>query len=97
MVIRSWTNKREHLCPFVVVAFYILKGIYTTNSVEALHCGFRQVIRAKSIFPTNAALEKMLFPAYIDISKKWKTAIRDWIKIVAQQDIHFKGGLNLGV
>jgi len=37
-----------------------------------LHRGFRKVTKAKSIFPTDAALEKMLYLAYMDISKQWK-------------------------
>ncbi|HHG84596.1 MAG TPA: IS256 family transposase, partial [Bacteroidetes bacterium] len=97
IVIRSWKAKWEHLSTYFEFAPQIRKLIYTTNSVEARHWGFRKVTKAKSIFPTDAALEKMLYLAYFDISKKWKTAIRDWTKIVAQLDIHFEGRLNLAL
>jgi len=97
IVIRSWKSKWEHLSTYFEFAPQIRKLIYTTNSVEALHRGFRKVTKAKSIFPTDSALEKMLYLAYLDISKKWKTAIRDWTKIVAQLDIHFEGRLNLAL
>ncbi|RKY43672.1 MAG: IS256 family transposase, partial [Candidatus Neomarinimicrobiota bacterium] len=60
-----------------------------------LHRGFRKVTKAKTVFPTDAALEKMLYLAYLDISKKWKKAIRDWTKIIVQSAIHFEGRLNL--
>ena len=69
--------------------------IYTTNSVEALHRQFRKVTKFKTIFPSNAALEKMLYAAYIDLSKKWKTAIWDWFKIIAQLAIHFEERVRL--
>ena len=86
-----------HLSTYFEFAPLIWKRIYTTNSVEALHRGFRKVTKDKSIFPTDAALEKMLYLAYLDISKKWKTAIRYWTKIVAQLNIHFEGRLNLAL
>jgi len=56
----------------------IRKLIYTTNSVETLHREFHKVTKAKTIFPTDAALKKMLYLAYLDISKKWEKAITDW-------------------
>ena len=95
IVIRSWKTKWQHLSTY----FEFLPP----NSETDLHNKFRRspaswfprVTKAKSIFPTDAALEKMLYLAYLDISKKWKTAIRDWTKIVAQLDIHFEGRLNL--
>ncbi len=71
--------------------------IYTTNSVEALHRQFRKVTKSKSIFPNDKALEKMLFLAYFDLSKKWTTALRDWSKIISQLAIAFEGRLNLNL
>ena len=95
IVIRSWKSKWEHLSTYFEYSPEIRKLIYTTNPVEALHRGFRKVTKAKTVFPTDAALEKMLYLAYLDISKKWKKAIRDWTKIIAQLAIHFEGRLNL--
>ena len=95
IVIRSWKSKWGYLSTYFEYSPEIRKLIYTTNPVEALHRGFRKVTKAKTVFPTDAALEKMLYLAYLDISKKWKKAIRDWTKIIAQLAVHFEGRLNL--
>jgi len=97
VVIRSWKSKWTHLSTYFQYAPEIRRLIYTTNSVEALHRAFRKVTKTKSVFPTDAALEKMLYLAYLDISKKWNGAIRDWTKIIAQLAIHFEGRLKLDV
>jgi len=49
------------------------------------------------VFPNDKALEKMLFLAYSDLSKKWKFAIRDWGKIISQLAITFGEMLKLDV
>ena len=95
IVVRSWKSKWEHLSTYFEYSPESRKLIYTTSPVEALHRGFRKVTKAKTVFPTDAALEKMLYLAYLDISKKWKKAIRDWTKIIVQSAIHFEGRLNL--
>ncbi|MHB2154380.1 IS256 family transposase [Calditrichota bacterium GD2] len=97
IVIHTWKSKWEHLSTYFEYAPQMRKLIYTTNSVKALHRGFRKVTNAKTIFPTDTALEKMLYLAYINIAKKWKTAISDWTKIVSQMEIHFEGRLNLNI
>jgi len=65
--------------------------------VEALHRQFRKVTKTKSIFPIDKALEKMLFLAYFDLSKKWTATLRDWTKIISQLAIAFEGRLNLNL
>jgi len=47
IVIRSWKNKWEHLSTYFEFAPQIRKLIYTTNSVEALHRGFRRLLKPK--------------------------------------------------
>ena len=97
MVIKSWENKWDNLSIYFAYTPEIRKLIYTTNSVEALHRQFRKVTKSKTIFPNDKALEKMLFLAYFDLSKKWTTAIRDWTKIISQLAIAFEGRLNLNL
>jgi len=41
--------------------------------------------------PTKAVAEEEL----AQLEKKWKKAIKDWTKIIAQLAIHFKGRLSL--
>jgi len=97
IVVKSWENKWENLSTFFAYTPEIRKLIYTTNSVEALHRQFRKVTKSKSVFPNDKALEKMLFLAYFDLSKKWKNAPRYWSKIINQLAIAFEGRLNLNL
>ena len=51
----------------------------------------RKVTKAKSVFPTDDSLLKMLHLAMIDITKKWTGRRADWGKIHAQLSIYFEG------
>ncbi len=97
IVIKSWENRWDNLSIYFSYTPEIRKLIYTTNSVEALHRQFRKVTKSKTIFPNDKALEKMLFLAYYDLTKKWKTALRDWTKIISQLAIAFEGRLDLNL
>lgn len=97
IVIKSWENKWDNLSTYFAYTPEIRKLIYTTNTVEAVHRQFRKVTKSKTIFPNDKAVVKMLFLAYLDISKKWTSTIRDWSKIVSQLAIAFEGRLNLNL
>lgn len=43
--------------------------IYTTNAIEGFKHQLRKVTKAKSVFPTDDSLLKMLYLAMIDIIK----------------------------
>ena len=45
--------------------------------------------KAKTVFPTDDSLLKMLYLATMDITKKWTGRRRDWSQIQAQLDIFF--------
>ena len=45
--------------------------------------------RAKSVFPTDDSLLKMLYLAMMDITKKWTGRRQDWSEIHAQLSIYF--------
>ena len=49
----------------------------------------RKVTKAKSVFPTDDSLLKMLYLAMIDITKKWTGRRQDWSVIHAQLAIYF--------
>ena len=51
----------------------------------------RKVTKAKSVFPTDDSLLKMLYLAMIDITKKWTGRRQDWSVIHAQLSIYFAG------
>ena len=49
----------------------------------------RKVTNAKSVFPTDDSLLKMLYLAMMDITKKWTERRQDWSLIHAQMAIYF--------
>ena len=48
-----------------------------------------KVTKAKSVFPTDDSLLKMLYLAMMDITKKWTGRRHDWSLIHAQMAIYF--------
>ena len=49
----------------------IRKMIYTTNAVEGSHRQIRKVTKTKGSFTSQTALEKLIYLAIKNISKKW--------------------------
>ena len=93
VAIRSWQNNWEDLATFFAYPAEIRRLIYTTNSVEAYHQQLRKVTKAKSIFPTDEAVRKLLFLAHRDIIKTWTMPIQNWPAILNQLVIRFEGRL----
>jgi len=88
--VRSWQNNWEDLATFFDFSQEIRRLIYTTNSVEGYHRQLRKVIKNKSSFPTEQSARKLLYLATMDITKKWKTPIRNWALILNQLAIRFE-------
>ena len=65
------------------------KILYTTNAIEGFNRQLRKVTKAKSVFPTDDSLLKMLYLAMIDITKKWTGRRQDWSMIHAQLAVFF--------
>ena len=63
--------------------------IYTTNAIEGFNRQLRKVTKAKSVFPTDDSLLKMLYLAMMDITKKWTGRRQDWSVIHAQMAVYF--------
>jgi len=89
LAINSWRKNWTELATFFKYPEEIRRIIYTTNAIESYNRQLRKVTKAKSIFPTDDSLMKMLYLATIDITKKWTTRIRNWSVILAQFSIYF--------
>jgi len=89
LAMKSWRENWEELSTFFQYPQEIRTMIYTTNAVEALHRQFRKVTKAKSIFPNDEALTKMLFLAYRDIARKWTMPVRNWSIVLGHFSIIF--------
>lgn len=89
--IASWRNNWPTLATYFKYPAEIRRIIYTTNSMENFNRQLRKVTKAKTIFPTDDALFKMLYLAMMDITKKWVGKPWDWGKILEQLLIYFDG------
>ncbi|MDD4550020.1 MAG: IS256 family transposase [Syntrophomonadaceae bacterium] len=89
IAINSWRRNWSELSTFFKYPAEIRKIIYTTNTIESYNRQLRKVTKSKSIFPTDDALQKMLYLATMDIMKKWTTRIRGWAAILSQLSIYF--------
>ena len=64
--------------------------IYTTDAIEGFNRQLRKETKAKTIFPTDDSLFKMLYLAMMDITKKWTGRHQDWGRIYSNLAIYFE-------
>lgn len=95
LVLKSWNNNWHNLSGYFRYPPEIRKMIYTTNAVEGLHRQIRKVTKTKGSFTSQTALEKLIYLAIKNISKKWLMPIPNWSLIIGQLDIFFTGRLKL--
>ena len=63
IVIKSWQDNWGKLTEYFLFAAGIRKVIYTTNTVEGYHRQIRKVTINKGVFPSDTALEKLVYLA----------------------------------
>lgn len=90
LALKSWRANWNNLATFFKYPEEIRTIIYTTNAVESVHRQFRKVTKARSLFPNDDALKKMLYLAYRDLSKKWTMPIRNWSIVLSNFSIIFE-------
>jgi transposase-like protein len=89
IVLKSWQDNWERLSQYFQYTQSIRTLIYTTNTVEGYHRQIRKVTKNKGVFPTDTALEKLVYLAYRNIRKKWTMPIANWATISQQLAIKF--------
>lgn len=89
--LRSWEDKWTELAPFYAYPDQIRKSIYTTNAIENLNRQFRKVTKTTTLFPHDQSLEKLLWLAQDDITRRWSKQVRNWGAILTQLAILFPG------
>ena len=67
----SWQDNWPNLSTYFKFPQEVRRLIYTTNAIEGFNRQLRKVTKAKSVFPTDDSLLKMLYLAMMDITKKW--------------------------
>ena len=89
IVIKSWRDNWERLTEFFQYTKEIRRLIYTTNTVEGYHRQIRKVTKNKGVFPSDTALEKLVYLAYRNIREKWTMPLSNWALISQQSAIKF--------
>ena len=89
IVIKSWRDNWERLTEFFQYTKEIRRLIYTTNTVEGYHRQIRKVTKNKGVFPSDTALEKLVYLAYRNIREKWTMPLSNWGLISQQLAIRF--------
>jgi len=92
--IASWRNNWPQLSTYFKYPAEIRRIIYTTNSIENFNRQLRKVTKAKTIFPTDDSLFKMLYLAMVDITKKWEGRPWNWGQTLEQFFIYFDGRIS---
>ena len=83
---KSRHTNRDVISPIFKFSAQVRKVIYTTNAIESLNSGYRRLNKQRSVFPSDTALLKALYPATTEISKKWTMPLRDWGKVLGELD-----------
>lgn len=85
----SWRINWPNLSTYFKYPQEVRTLIYTTNAIENFNRQLRKVTKAKSVFPTDESLLKMLYLAMMDITKKWTGRRKDWGLIHSQLEVFF--------
>lgn len=82
--ISNWENNWEDVNSFFQFSNEIRRIMYTTNIIEGLNRQYRKVTKTKSVFSSDTSLEKMLYLASENITKKWTQRYRGWDQVLGQ-------------
>lgn len=93
--VKSWEDNWEELTVFLQFPVEIRKIVYTTNLIENLNGKIRKYTKNKLSFPTDQALEKSVYLAIMEATRKWVMPIRDWGIILNQFLILFPDRLEI--
>lgn len=78
-IAKSWRDNWANLSTYFKYPEAVRRLIYTTNTIEGFNRQLRKVTKSKTVFPSDDSLLKMLYPAMIDITKKWTGHRQDWV------------------
>lgn len=84
-----WTRNWNEISTYFKFPTDLRKIIYTSNAVEGLHRRIRKVTKAKSVFPNDQALFKMLYLVIDDIASKGPIRVNHWKYVYSALVLHF--------
>ncbi|UPK72453.1 IS256 family transposase [Chitinophaga filiformis] len=83
-IVKSWRSNWDYLSTFFEFPLQIRKIIYTTNLIENVNRGIRKYTKARSILPSDQAVEKVVYLSLMQAQKKWTMPQRDWPIMLTQ-------------
>ena len=92
--VTSWRNNWPQQSVYFKYPPEIRRLIYTTNAIENFNRQLRKVTKAKSVFPTDDALFKILYLAMSEATEKWTGKAWDWGQTLDQLYIYFEGRIS---
>lgn len=92
--LNSWEQNWDVVRPFFQFSDDIRRIMYTTNIIEGVNRPFRKATKTKSAFPTDSALEKMLYLTTQNVKKKWTQRYRNWDLVLSQLTILYGDRIN---
>lgn len=93
-ITKSWRDNRANLSTYFKYPEAVRRLIYTTNTIEGFNRQLRKVTKSKTVFPSDDSLLKMLYPAMMDITKKWTGHRKDRGQIHSRLEIFFEERLH---
>ena len=91
---KSRHDNRATLSTYFKYPEAVRRLICTTNAIEGFSRQLRKVTKSKTVFQTDDSLLKMLYPAMMDITKKWTGHRQDRGRIHSRLEIYFEERLS---
>lgn len=82
-----WRRNWPGISPLFTFPEEIRKAIYTTNIIEAANRQIRKIIKNKGVFPDDKSIQKIIYLALKNASKKWTMPIKNWPLALNQFEI----------
>ena len=89
-IAKSWRAHWEELSAFFAFPPEIRRAIYTTNVIESMNYSLRKILKNRSLFPNDEAVEKLVYLALRNLQKKWTMPIVGWKPALSQFAILFE-------
>ena len=88
---KQWEDFWDSLTPMFKFSADVRKAMYTTNAMNSLNSTYRRLNSQRSVFPTAASLQKALYLATWEATKKWTMPLRNWGKVYGELSIMYEG------
>jgi putative transposase len=90
MIAKSWRSNWSELATFFAFPEDIRRAIYTTNAIESMNYSLRKILKNRSLFPNDEAVEKLVYLALRNLEKKWTMPMKGWKAALNQFAILFE-------